>query len=175
MHILEREYRSMKIGLNWVLFLLLCSVVTIVSAATPGLPDKNQVYITETEKKEFLKAAEDGNLDKVKEMHQAMPQIIKVADKDEWTALLYAARFGRLKVVEYLLQNGAKIDEMDVDRYTALHHAAAFGHKKTCEFLVKKGAKINARTKGAVTPRRLAESNGHAGTADYLEDKGGVR
>lgn len=150
----------------------LCGMLFAATAVPTG---KSQVFITDAEKKEFLQAAQDGNLQKVREMHVSMPEIIKTSDKDEWTALLYAARFGRLNVVKYLLESGARIDEMDVDRYTALHHAAAFGQKKTCEFLLKKGAKINARTKGAVTPRRLAESNGHAETADFLEGKGGVR
>lgn len=155
---------------------LALTILSPLMASTPGVSAANaQVFITDSEKAEFLKAAENGNLNKIKQMCESMPEIIKTADKDEWTALLYAARFGRLDVVKYLLDKGAKIDEMDVDRYTALHHAAAFGHKSTCEYLLKKGAKINARTKGAVTARRLAESNGHENVADFLEGKGGVR
>lgn len=159
----------------FVAFLLFSPIVKVFSATPQTSANSNPVYITNVERAEFLKAAEQGNLATIKSMVEKMPEIIKTRDKDEWTALLYAARFGKLEVVKYLLDKGASVDEMDLERTTALHNAAAFDHKAVCEYLIKKGAKVNARTQGAVTPRRLAESNGHDKTASFLSGKGGVR
>ncbi len=157
------------------LFYLGLSISVQVFSATPepvkGVAEKT--FITNTERNDFLKAAENGDLAKLKKMVEAMPEIIKTRDKDEWTALMYAARFGKVKAVEYLLSKGSNVEEVDGEWQTALHHAAFSGRKDVCELLLKKGAKVNARTRGAVTPRSLAESNGHESTASYLKGKGG--
>lgn len=154
-----------------ILIVLLLAGAWQAYCATPVV--SGAVFITEGEKAEFLKAAENGDLNKIKKMIESMPEIIKTRDKDEWTALLYAARFGKGKVVDFLLSKGATVEEMDNEGQTALHHAAWSGRKDVCELLLKKGAKVNARTRGAVTPRKLADSNGHAATADFLKKKGG--
>ncbi|MFZ5952186.1 MAG: ankyrin repeat domain-containing protein [Candidatus Rifleibacteriota bacterium] len=163
----------MKKRLIPLVFLGLSISGQVFSATPEPVPATQQIYITATERNDFLKAAENGDLAKLKKMVEAMPEIIKTRDKDEWTALMYAARFGKVKAVEYLLTKGASVEETDGEGQTALHHAAWSGRKDVCEFLVKKGAKVNARTRGAVTPRRLAESNGHESTASYLKGKGG--
>lgn len=55
-------------------------------------------------------------------------------------ALLWAATFGRLRVVELLLRRGVNPAVMDDDRMTALHCAAGAGHLDVVRLLLKHGA-----------------------------------
>ncbi len=67
--------------------------------------------------------------------------------RDEWghTALHYAARDGKLDIVELLLSLGAEVEAMDGFGRTALHMAAMWGQIEVVKFLVSKGALVNTK------------------------------
>ena len=69
------------------------------------------------------------------------------------TALLFAARYGRLRVVEHLIQAGAEIEAKceafgsdQNEGMTALLFAARYGHLRVAEFLIQAGADIEAKS-----------------------------
>ena len=65
------------------------------------------------------------------------------------TPLHYAAQFGHLSVVKYLVNQKADINTQ-ANWYpsgTPLHYSAQFGHISIVEFLVKQNADINAKDK----------------------------
>jgi ankyrin repeat protein len=55
--------------------------------------------------------------------------------------LLQAARRGLPNIVEFLLDNKAKIDSIDIDGNTALHLAALHRHREVVQLLVNRKAK----------------------------------
>ncbi|KAI4088768.1 MAG: hypothetical protein LQ344_005821 [Seirophora lacunosa] len=81
---------------------------------------------------------------------------------------------GRVEVLEYLLAEGAVIDEVeyewDPDIFkkhwarefgTALHHAAKRGNVKMVSFLLMNGAKQDIKDSRRKTPLQYAQENGH--------------
>jgi len=63
------------------------------------------------------------------------------------TPLHYAAQYGHLSVVEYLVNQKADINAKDKDNRTPLHRAARYGHLSVVEYLVNQRADINAKDK----------------------------
>ena len=68
--------------------------------------------------------------------------------------------FGRQEVVEYLLDNGAKVDAKDDGGLMPLHNACSFGHTEVVQLLLKYGADPNARDNWNYTPLHEASSKG---------------
>ena len=77
------------------------------------------------------------------------------------SALVEAARNGRLEPVRALLQNGANVDARDGDGYTALHWAAGNGHLETVRDLLGDGASVDARDGDGYTALHWAAGYGH--------------
>lgn len=65
------------------------------------------------------------NLDAVNELIY----YVNLASNDGETALDRAAKFGREKIVELLIQNGANIDPIETNRYAPLSSAATNGKR----------------------------------------------
>jgi ankyrin repeat protein len=100
----------------------------------------------------------------------ANPQI---KDKDDRTALHWAAVLGRKKVVSLLIEDGAHINEIDRYGGTALGEAAAQGYEDLVHLLTRHGADINIynRTKGQ-SPLACASLFGRYTIVTYLVDHG---
>eukprot|EP01027_Heterolobosea_sp_BB2_P014661 GEZU01021028.1.p1 GENE.GEZU01021028.1~~GEZU01021028.1.p1 ORF type:complete len:215 (-),score=56.31 GEZU01021028.1:20-664(-) len=80
--------------------------------------------------------------------------------RNQVTPLHWAAREGKLNVLEFLLENGADINFQDKDGYSALHYAALNGHTDVVRHLVKEGANVNAVDNQLRTPlHRACEKN----------------
>ncbi len=85
--------------------------------------------------KEFF--AEDGAL-------QVGTGAQQLADGFGW-----ACEFGRLAVVEFLLEHGVRADmTLRADGVTPLHWAALGGHPEVLRILLARGADVNARETG---------------------------
>ena len=59
-----------------------------------------------------------------------------------WTPLHVASKQGFVEIVEYLLINGAGINDLTEDGYSPLHYAAQYGNLNVTKFLVEHGATI---------------------------------
>ncbi|MFC1841840.1 ankyrin repeat domain-containing protein [Candidatus Dependentiae bacterium] len=82
-----------------------------------------------------------------------------------------AAINGYLEVVEFLVKNGAKVNEKDKwTKNTPLHLAAKYRYLKVTKFLVKNEAKVNEKNKWGNTP--LHEATGHLEVVKFLVKKG---
>ena len=85
------------------------------------------------------------------------------------TALMTAARTGKVDAVKVLLAHGAKVNEAESWRgQTALMWAAAEGHVATVDALIAAGADIRARSKGGFTPLMFAAREGRPGVVKAL-------
>jgi|GEM_PF-4281109 len=68
-------------------------------------------------------------------------------DKQGRTLLHWAAFYGFLPVVEFLVKNDAEINRGDEGGWTPLHYAAVQGYADVVRYLVQKGADVKACTK----------------------------
>lgn len=84
-------------------------------------------------------------------------------------ALYAAARNGHTDVVEYLLDQGAKVDAKGVFGGTGLHWAAMHGHLDTVRLLVSRGANLSIKDhRFGGTPAEWACEGGHDDIAKLL-------
>jgi ankyrin repeat protein len=109
-------------------------------------------------------AACDGN------MHLLTHLLAQGADNNaldyqNLTALHYAAIWGHLNAVEYLIRNGAHINTQGTygleSGWTALHHAALRLDLKIAQCLLLNGADINAQTANGKTALHKAAKSGY--------------
>ncbi|QGI99151.1 hypothetical protein CEK26_012220 [Fusarium fujikuroi] len=91
---------------------------------------------------------------------------------NSYTALMYAAVYGRVSAVKYLLDSGAMLEAQDKYTYTPLALAASVGHEAIASLLLEKGADIEARTSDGSTPLSIAARKGKDGVVKVLLEKG---
>ena len=68
------------------------------------------------------------------------------------TALLYAARDGRLEIVSMLLAAGADLKKEDVNKISPFAMAITNNHMEVAQFLLERGADVNERDNWGRTP-----------------------
>ena len=86
----------------------------------------------------FLKAAENGNLKKIKSMLNKevnIKTLINAVDKENNTALILASKFGYHEIVKIFIENGADINIKNNDGKTALDYAEENDYKSIIELL----------------------------------------
>ncbi|KAG4281762.1 hypothetical protein FPRO06_10666 [Fusarium proliferatum] len=91
---------------------------------------------------------------------------------NSYTALMYAAVYGRVSAAKYLLDSGAMLEAQDKYTYTPLALAASVGHEAIASLLLEKGADIEARTSDGSTPLSIAARKGKDGVVKVLLEKG---
>jgi len=79
-----------------------------------------------------------------------------------------AAGSNSVDIIEYLLQQGALVDQVDNNRRTALHWAAISGHTAAGRCLVSAGADILATTMSSMTPLHAACEGGRVEFVEFL-------
>ena len=89
------------------------------------------------------------------------------------TPLDMAALYCHTNVMQYLLEQGAKVNSQAKDGTTPLHLAAQTGCGDGVNLLLANGASLTARDSQGRTPLKRAEAFGQAATADILRQHGG--
>ena len=89
---------------------------------------------------------------------------------------LYTAdrgRHGHLRVVEYLIRNGADVNKQDAKGCTPLYLAARVGYLEAVQYLVEQaGADINIATHSGWTPLNVCCDKGNDELVLYLIERG---
>lgn len=117
---------------------------------------------------DFLIAAENGELEKVKKLLSKVDSNDPVADinvtgLDNWTALHFAANEGRKEVVEYLLTfPDIEKDALSSIQRTPLHMASIRGHLEITRALVAAGANVNLKDSDENSALHYSSEFGHA-------------
>jgi ankyrin repeat protein len=104
-------------------------------------------------------AIEEGDTERVREWlaRGAGDARLRVRGVGEpFSALVLAARVGRVDIVELLLNSGVAVDHCDYDGETAAHAATDSGHLGTLEWLVARGADLAVRDDRRRTPLHVA-------------------
>ena len=115
--------------------------------------------------------AADGDIHIIRAFLQIDPGQIEARDAIHgWTPLFYAARKGRLEMVEFLLSRGARIDARDRAGSTPLFFCTA--RKRVVKYLLLQGADVNIRNGFSSTPLHAAAQFAKADVVAMLLDYG---
>jgi ankyrin repeat protein len=123
----------------------------------------------------LLKATITGN---VQTMNAAAPSRVEVNQvfAEGSTFLHLSAMFGRVRMVDWLLEHGADANKANADGMTPLHAVAvtpgAPQKTQVMEMLVKHGANIDATNKNGTTPLHIAAATSNKEVLDLLLRKG---
>jgi hypothetical protein len=88
------------------------------------------------------------------------------------TALMIAARDGKIAVAKDFLARGAEVNEKDKSNQTALMKAAGNGHLAVVRLLLAHGAELNDRDNEGQTALSKAEAKGHLDIVELLRQSG---
>uniref|UniRef100_A0A665V5I8 Arf-GAP with coiled-coil, ANK repeat and PH domain-containing protein n=1 Tax=Echeneis naucrates TaxID=173247 RepID=A0A665V5I8_ECHNA len=84
------------------------------------------------------------------------------------TPLIQAVTANALAACEFLLQNGANVNQVDSNGRGPLHHATILGHTGLVCLFLKRGADYNARDKNQKDPITIAVDNANADIVTLL-------
>jgi len=127
------------------------------------------------------KAAEEGNIEAVKQHLDVGVNVNAKQGIPKWTPLHLASLFNRREVAELLIAKGADVNAKDEYRGAPLHLASLHGCKEVAKLLIAKGADVNAKDDEGSTPVDNAEIGLETNpnsitikeTADLLRKNGG--
>lgn len=93
----------------------------------------------------------------------------------KFTPLQIASMYGKFEAVEFLVEQGADINQANSEwvQMTPLHFAAQSGNMQICKYLVEHGAKPRAKDKLGGLPSEAAENKGYTDIAEYLKSQEG--
>ena len=116
-------------------------------------------------------AANNGDLQALAQCIIKAPTMIDCTDQNGWTALHWSSYQGHGRLVEYLLGQGASINQQVRGLgATALYLACQQGHMEMVELLAANGADAVARNGEGWTPLMAASFKGHVNIIRYLFD-----
>ncbi|XP_077399668.1 arf-GAP with coiled-coil, ANK repeat and PH domain-containing protein 1 isoform X2 [Vanacampus margaritifer] len=90
------------------------------------------------------------------------------AAEEACTPLIQAVSVNALAACEFLLQNGADVNQADRNGKGPLHHATILGHTGLVCLFLKRGADYNARDKNQKDPITIAVDNANADIVTLL-------
>lgn len=88
------------------------------------------------------------------------------------TPLHFAAAYGRVAAVKFLLEKGADVNLGDEGSAIPLHYAAGHGHTEVMKILLDHGSDVTEKGTGCGTPLQWAARNGQTKAAELLLARG---
>jgi ankyrin repeat protein len=113
---------------------------------------------------DVFEAAALGYVDRLRERLMDDAGAATAFSPDGFTALHFAAFFGKPEAAKMLLEHGASVDAYTHNPFAnqPLHAAAAGRHIEVCRVLLAAGADVNATQHGGFTPLHEAAQHGDA-------------
>jgi ankyrin repeat protein len=163
---------------------------TTVGAALCGYPflEFKQERTEDLMSQEFIDAATQGDVAKVREMLRIDPLLAQSKDQNGLSVVLKATYYGKRDVVDAMLASGVQLNLFEAaatgqtdrvstlleddpalvtsyspDGFTSLSLAVFFGHAETVDALLAAGAEVNAASRETMklTPLASAMAAGH--------------
>jgi adenosylhomocysteine nucleosidase len=115
-----------------------------------------------------------GYLDRLRERLEEDPSRATAFSPDGFTALHFAAFFGKAEVARALLAAGAAVDTYSENDLLVqpLHSAASGLHHEVCRLLIAAGADVNAKQRHGYTPLHAAAESGDAELVELFVSAG---
>jgi len=126
-------------------------------------------------KKEFVEivlcSIEAGDTNKVKDLYTAYPEFKnKVVDRNNWTPVMYACRYGNVELLDYFVENNFVLE---IPGTYGLFHIASFsGELHVLKYLIEKLKRDPNPLTVETTPLRFACKYQRYECIDYLFHKG---
>jgi ankyrin repeat protein len=126
---------------------------------------------------DLFEAATLGYVDRLRERLEADPSVVSAFSTDGFTALHFAAFFGKAEAARILLEHGASVDVYTRNPFAnqPLHAAAAGRHLEVCRVLLAAGADVNATQHGGFTPLHEAAQHGDVEMTELFLSAGADR
>lgn len=99
---------------------------------------------------------------------------IPFRDDHGFSPLHWCAKEGHTKLVEMLLQRGARVNATNMGDDIPLHLAAAHGHSEIVQMLLKHRSDVNATNEHGNSPLHYAAFWGYSDIAEDLVNNGGL-
>jgi hypothetical protein len=128
---------------------------------------KKLVVVPNPATRELWRIAECGEIHKLDAVLSQAE--INARNEHGMTALMRAARHGRVKMVRVLLERGADPNVARSDNFTALSLAAFFGHTEIVEVLLKHGARTDVETRYGTSPHMWAKARSFGDVVRCIE------
>jgi len=109
----------------------------------------------------LMSACQNNQMHNVRLLTQTKRVNLEQQDSFGWTALLYAAQYGRTECVEILIKAGARVDHTSRDGKTALMLACVMNRQETVSLLLDCSASINLQDKRGFTALMFAAYYGY--------------
>lgn len=120
----------------------------------------------------IMEACRSGNMDMFKRYYLPKYMDVNKRDPQGATFSMYAAQFGILPLMEFLIEHGADIHIRSRDGSTALLYACEAGHLHIVEYLVQRGSVINSQDRLGHTALMCACYGGYLNIVKFLVEKG---
>ena len=115
-----------------------------------------------------------GYIDRLRERLLEDPALVRAFSPDGFTALHFAAFFGKAEAARALLGAGAAVDVYSTNDLWVqpLHSAASGRHHEVCRLLIAAGADVNARQRHGYTPLHAAAQHGDGELVELFRSAG---
>ena len=119
---------------------------------------------------DVFEAAAFGDVDRLTELLSDEPSLVDSYSGDGFTALHFAAFFGRYEAAALLVERGAEVDALGRGWMTgtALHSAVSRLQSDVVRILLDAGANPNVRQSAGWTPLHAAAMNGDLASVELL-------
>jgi len=126
---------------------------------------------------DVFEAAALGYVDRLRERLLDDPTAVGAFSPDGFTALHFAAFFGKPEAAKVLLEHGASVEVYTRNPFAnqPLHGAAAGRHIELCRVLLAAGADVNAAQHGGFTPLHEAAQHGDVEMSELFLSAGADR
>lgn len=144
------------------------------AAVREGAMECAQVLIDYGAKADIHSAAGLGDIAKLKELvRQDASSVDRLDPNHGMKPIHFAARNGRLAIIELLLEKGVSIDSLDRHGSTPLHYAIYYDHLRLAKWLIERRANVGIKDDVfGRTPLHIAALKGWRPIASLLLDKG---
>ena len=119
---------------------------------------------------DIFEAAAFGDVDRLTQLLGAEPSLVTLYSGDGFTALHFAAFFGRYEAAALLIERGAEVDAFGRGWMTgtAMHSAASRLQSDVVRILLEAGANPDVRQSAGWTPLHAAAMNGDLTSVELL-------
>jgi ankyrin repeat protein len=119
---------------------------------------------------DVFEAAAFGDVDRLTELLSDEPSLVTTYSGDGFTALHFAAFFGRYEAAALLIERGAEVDAFGRGWMTgtAMHSAVSRLQSDVVRILLEAGANPNVRQSAGWTPLHAAAMNGDLASVELL-------
>lgn len=108
----------------------------------------SNLFIVDKNENEILEAAEEGDLNRIKELLKIRKELVNIIDRDKYTPLHRACSTNQKEVALLLIENGADVDAKTDMGWTPLHSCCHWNSLDCANILLQHGADVNAQSEG---------------------------